>query len=399
MTAFGSRRNNIYYPASEILPDFSAINRSVAWMTDPTLPALLEKTYQVIITNHDSRPFFLVAYDALSEIVGYNKRLNVAYQLKDRLLEYLKSRYVEKEELEKQSREFESLIHYLQMLDQSGSNSDGVNKLYCENPNFPAQKIDAIIYYHSLQYSNYQDEFLRFSQAQFHFAHVEKDENANRLYLPLYVYLFKDTYVAYPAINFCLSLLEAEQYIHQILKGDKYSPSTVKSFPIELRNYCFDQYVEDKADETLKILSEDNDRQDPATKYDAKMKLLCVEETVFNESADGPDMNPEAVRMAQYLIDRLKDDLGIEDSLSAKSQPYCTYISPDAPKPREEIEADIVMASKRSAQRFVNRLLAMYRHGYLDFLGDTPKEVFDYLQNRYDLPYSAEHFVRYFKIE
>jgi hypothetical protein len=381
------------------MPDFSAINRSIAWMTDPTLPALLEKTYQVIITNRDARPFFLVAYDALSEITGYNKRLNVAYQLKDRLLNYLKSRYMEGEELDKQSDEFESLIHYLQMLDHSCSHCENIYKLYRDNPNVPTQKIDAIVYYHFLQYNDHKDEFLWLSQAKFHFAHIEKDESVNRLYLPLYVHLFKDKYVASPAINFCQSLLETQQYIQQILKGDKCEPVTVKSFPIELRNYCFDQYIENKADEALKILSEDNDRPDPATTYEAKMELLSVEESVFDDSADDPDTNPEAVHMAQYLMDRLKDDLGIVDTSSAKSQPYCTYISPNAPKPREEIEADIVMASKRSAQRFANRLLAMNRLGYLDFLGDTPKEVFDYLHQRYDLPYSAENFVRYFRSE
>ena len=129
------------------MPDFSAINRSISWMTDPMLPALLEKTYQTIITNHDERPFFVAAYDALSEIAGYNKRLNVAYQLKDRLLNYLKSRYVEGEDLNQQNNEFDALIHYLQVLDTACSDSKEINKLYKENADKPIRRLAILMIY------------------------------------------------------------------------------------------------------------------------------------------------------------------------------------------------------------------------------------------------------------
>ena len=74
------------------MPDFSAINRSLAWATDSTLPKMLDDVFRTVISHlDDDTPLVVVAYEALNNITGYNKRLNVAYRLQDKLMEYLKS--------------------------------------------------------------------------------------------------------------------------------------------------------------------------------------------------------------------------------------------------------------------------------------------------------------------
>ena len=382
------------------LPNFSAINKSVAWATDPTLPKLLEETYLSIIRSKDERPYVEIAYHALSEIVGYNKRLNVAYNLKDRLLSYFQSRYVEGEDLKKIDDDFESLIHYLQVLDRAAGHSEAVNKLYKNNPKTPVQRLDAIVYFFVISKDVEADDFLWFSQALFHYVHIVNKPIETTL-LPIYAYSFKDKIIAYPAINFCLSLIEAMELINKMCYPKSCPAVTVKSFPGAKRNMCFDKYVDIQAQKELKILLEDNDKKEVSNLYDAKYELLDDERTVFDEYENDPDSHPEAVKMAKYLIERLEDDLGIDEKEEDNiiSQRYCTYIVPGALKSRDEIEADLREVSKRSAQRFARRLIVYEGNGYLDFYGDTPKEVYEYLKKRYRLTYSQDHFIRYFRPE
>ena len=388
-------RNTFYHPMP--MPDFSSAARNVAWVTDFSLPSLLEETYQAVISNNDDRPYVEVAYDALSDIVNYDKRHLIAYELKKRLIDYLKTRYVEEDKLKQISVDLDSLIHYLDFLHDLADFDKNIQKLFDDNPQVPQQRKDAIVYYFALCRKDGEDEFLYFSQAHFHFAHVVKKSIESTI-LPIYAYSFKDRFAAYPATVFCLSLLEAMHFINRVQKRESSTLPTVKDFPIKLRNDCFDKYVEHQTKEMLKILSQNNDQKEVPSYYDAKYEVYTTEKEVLADK-ESDDINPEAFKMAQYLLERIKDDLEIEDDLTAESQPYCTYIMPNAPKPREEIEADIKMASTRSAQRFANRLLALERLEYLNFLGDTPREIYDYLKARYNLPYSAENFIKFFKPE
>ncbi len=81
-----------------------------------------------------------------------------------------------------------------------------------------------------------------------------------------------------------------------------------------------------------------------------------------------------------------------------KRQPFCTYTVPNALKSREEVEIDLVRASKKSASTFARLLLSYMKYGYLDFRGEDPSEIFEYLQKRYDIThYQSGNFCRYFK--
>ncbi len=294
------------------MPDFSAINRSISWMTDPMLPALLEKTYQTIITNHDERPFFVAAYDALSEIAGYNKRLNVAYQLKDRLLNYLKSRYVEGEDLNQQNNEFDALIHYLQVLDTACSDSKEINKLYKENADKPIRRLDALVFYLTIKRPDHQDDFLWFSQLHYYYGRKAEQPIEPDLF-PLYTYTFKDRIIAYPAINFCISLLEGLTYINNLFSKDEETQLvSVKDFNVNLRNYCFDEYIDIKGEEERRLLLQNNARDEEPTHYDGEVELLR-KEVINYEEAEEQHMDTEVLHMAEFFIKRLRKSLGFEN--------------------------------------------------------------------------------------
>lgn len=294
------------------MPDFSAINRSLEWMTDSTLPALLEKTYQIIITNHDGRPFFVVAYDALSEIAGYNKRLNIAYQLKDRLLNYLRSRYVEGEDLNQQSNEFDALIHYLQVLDTACSDSKEINQLYKENANKPIQRLDALVFYHAIRRPYHQDYFLWFSQLHYFYGRKAEQPIEPDLF-PLYSYTFRNKIIASPAVNFCVSLLEGQTYINNLFsKDEKTRLVSVKDFNVNLRNFCFDEYINIKGEEERRLLLKNNARDNAPTRYDGELELLRKEVQSY-EVAEEQNMDTEVLLMAEFFIKRLRKSLGFDD--------------------------------------------------------------------------------------
>ena len=77
-------------------------------------------------------------------------------------------------------------------------------------------------------------------------------------------------------------------------------------------------------------------------------------------------------------------------------QKYCTYIVQNDFKSADDIEADLVRASKKEAKTFINLLLAYERQGYLDFRGEDAGDIYEYLKERYNLSYSRGQFVRNF---
>lgn len=76
---------------------------------------------------------------------------------------------------------------------------------------------------------------------------------------------------------------------------------------------------------------------------------------------------------------------------------FCTYIVPNAPKSREEIEDDLVRGATKSAKVFANLLMRYEKLGYLDFRGEPTSDIYEYLQKRYNLNYDLDNFRHVFK--
>ena len=106
--------------------------------------------------------------------------------------------------------------------------------------------------------------------------------------------------------------------------------------------------------------------------------------------------------LINYVAQRLKEVKNNEEKESQELKPakrrqkYCTYIVPNMGKTRDEIEEDLQSTSQKSAQRFARLLLNYERYLFLDFRGDTPAEIYEYMKGRYNLKYSAGNFTRYF---
>ncbi|MBR4562896.1 MAG: hypothetical protein IKO26_00380 [Paludibacteraceae bacterium] len=261
-----------YHPSYDPLAGFDALNRSFAWAFDAEFQKMANATFETIISNKNDDPLLMAANDALPS-VKTRKRLEVAQWLESKLLDYWTTHHVEDKEIKLLEQDFHSLYHYLLTVQDCISADENIQSIIRENPDTPSQRIEAIVYYLLIKHPNHKDEFLWFSQAHYYYAHTVKDSTMDYINLPLHAFLFKNKYLAYPAIVFCQSLLEAMHFVKRVFDGNECPPITVKDFPIKLRNYCFDQYVEYRAKEQLKILFEDNtDKKRPMRE---KRKVCC----------------------------------------------------------------------------------------------------------------------------
>lgn len=199
--------------------------------------------------------------------------------------------------------------------------------------------------------------------------------------------------------------------IHEIKVG-------IQDLPTRFRNECFDIYIESHCKDIIYELESDNERLFPPTQKDAMQVLLQKEEKVVQDfivsrkiedvkRISGVSFDDENIKLANLFIDYLKNLIVHPKSKSTVEpptiigsvprMPYCTYIVPNAPKTRDEIEYDIERAAGKSAQTFANLLTRYKEKGYLDFRGESPHEVYEYMKERYLFDYTEGNFTRYFK--
>lgn len=101
-----------------------------------------------------------------------------------------------------------------------------------------------------------------------------------------------------------------------------------------------------------------------------------------------------AVGLDQQRVNKLKGNKAKTPIVIPPFTDFCTYIVPHAAKSREEIEADLVRESQKPAAKF-REFLHNYRvKGYLDFRHETPSQIYDTLNDRYNLPYDKGNFTR-----
>ena len=393
------RYHDPYYdPTIGALSTISHQSMAFVRKFDAKYQAQLNEVYAQIIgyIGDDEQCMHNLLY-RLSYIPDIQTREGIAEDLEEKIREVLTQKRKSEEEISQTIKKLDALKHYISQIDDFLRN-DTVKEIYQKNNTKDNSfQLDARVYYVLLETKKSYEEFLWFSQTLYHYAHEQDDVTIEAENLPIYTKLFKDKIVA-PIPFFCLSLLEAARFRERVLHNID-EPVSVKNFPLELRNFCFDKYIQYETERRLAELKKEYDRPLEATWYEAQMELLTDEQVVINQAKNDHEMSADVVRMSELFIAYLKNEMEIDDVPSAKQQQYCTYIVPDALKTRDEIEADIIRASKRSAQRFTHFLNVYEQKGYLDFRGDLPREIFEYLLERYDLAYSADNFIRFFRSE
>ena len=81
---------------------------------------------------------------------------------------------------------------------------------------------------------------------------------------------------------------------------------------MNLRNYCFDEYIDIKGEEERRLLLQNNARDEEPTHYDGEVELLR-KEVINYEEAEEQHMDTEVLHMAEFFIKRLRKSLGFEN--------------------------------------------------------------------------------------
>lgn len=363
-------------------------------------------------------PFIVFLAGLLSAIQVRDWRIDALNIIIENINTYLEDICDDKKTIDKYAKECCSLRHYFHLVNYIIPYYDEAGIIYKENIDKEQFEVEALIYFKFIDKIDKIDEYLAYSQ-----AHYSLITNKSRYpfvpqHAPIIASLFIEQIIPQDIIGFCQSLYMAEFTRQRYLNGWKPSPiTTIDTFPLDLRNNCFDTYIRLRTNSVMKELMHDNNRLYRPTHLECMSILLEEDLQAYNrlkgiEQFKGSHAysemwkpgTPDILRMAELFLTYLQDRISqhhISQSADTTNNnlvfPYCTYIVTDADKTRDEIEADIVRASKKSAQTFANLLTNYKSKGFLDFRGETPKEIYEYLKERYNLTYSAANFTRYFK--
>ena len=176
---------------------------------------LLSDTINKIRLDSSEIPLVLKIQKHLADIPNVNTRLNVAYEMEDKLLNG------ERDDV------FRSLIHYIRILENIVSCNGNQEQYESHAKDHNVLSWDSKIYYGYIGFAQGDDcykEFLKFSQWLYFYSHNKNDYKLSPEQLPVYVELFRDKIVAKPITEFCKSLLTAEKIRKQLLyKKDKHT--------------------------------------------------------------------------------------------------------------------------------------------------------------------------------
>lgn len=360
----------------------------------------------------------------LTDIRVRDYRVDALHTIIDNLPDYLQEIPNSARVINRYKNDCNSLIHYFRTINFIIPYYDEAGMYYSEHRDDDQFAVEAYIYYQFIERLEDISEYVAFTQ-----AHYEAIKDKTHLFIPQLVAAKSQTCLgvltAQDIIEFCRSLYMAETTRQKYLHGwDNESPlPTIHTFPLKLRNRCFDFYINHCYNEIFSTLSASNKRLHLPDEKECLEELLKNETQAYNrlkgmENFRGsiafaqtwkqgtPDILAMADLFLQYLQERINNLSESHHSQSTSAvqsltithkQPYCTYSVPDAAKTRDEIEADLVRASQKSAKVFCALLIRYEDLHYLDFRGETVSDIYEYLKERYSLTYEEANFLKAFK--
>ena len=296
--------------------NLSPLENSLLWAQKMGQAPDINKTVQDVIAAGINEPYVVAAQRILAKIPNIETRISLAQEVQRRIPPYIRSRFDDEELALQADDELRSYIRYLEVI-KDMLKIDSLNQKYQESIQKLENSIplDTTIYLGTMDFhiKTAHNRFLAFSQAIYHYVEVKKDEDQNLTTIPIYTSLFENKITASSIIPFCQSLLDAESSrVHFIKKQDDCF-ITLSDFPRARRNACFDAYIAYRANEERKLLSQDNEREDDPTLYEAKIELLKKEVQNYKSAEQDPETDKETLRMAEYFINHLRRDLGFAE--------------------------------------------------------------------------------------
>lgn len=213
-------------------------------------------------------------------------------------------------------------------------------------------------------------------------------------------------------LEFCQSLNYAEgdrQWIQRGKDEGFIEIPTLDIHGVSYRNKCYEIFINHRVQLLQKAYLKDHRKDKAIANYHAEiLKDLRLEyhyrfkkgKFQLDDQTSDQSLKARMEDMIAYLEEICQSE-SVEEKRTPKKhkQKYCTYIVPGSGKTRDEIEADLERASQKSAKIFAKLLTSYRNNNYLDFRGETPADIFEYMKDRYGLTYSLGNFTRYFKLQ
>lgn len=295
---------------TQLQESIDAVGKAMGqYETDKHQP-LIEEVCNNIKSDNSDLPFILKAQKYLSVIRNLYDRKKVAYRIEEKLPAFLRELDCIEDFIPLRCKEFRSLIHYFIVL-ESGLVADEDKQKYEKFDKAHVLEVDTALYHLIIGWESQQKEFLTYSQA-FLDKSYNPDYHVDPVTLPVYANMYDGQIIAMSVTEFCSSLLNTLYLRRTVIdRKNDIPPMTTKHFPLEARNYCFDEYIKSRAASILFSLKQNNDRQNLPTLREAKIELLKKEVQNYNKGKEeGLDEN--VMRMAEYFIGHLREDLGFD---------------------------------------------------------------------------------------
>lgn len=230
-----------------------------------------------------SVPFILWMLDNLTWINARDYRIKALDFIIPRLPDYLQEKHLEKKQLEYYQEELRCLLHYFQQINFILPCFEEAGAYYNAHREDDLLKVELYLYFQYIDRLNDGAEYFAFAEAHSIAINRKLGERFSPFLPAVRARYYLGKLCSDNIVDFVRDLMIAETTRNKFLNEWKKTPIvTPKSFPIKLRNRCFDMYISYRLPVIMQELEEDNDRLYPATELDALYELLEDDQQAFD---------------------------------------------------------------------------------------------------------------------
>lgn len=299
--------------------------------------------------------------ESLTDIKIRDYRVDALHTILENLPAYLQELEAPDDVQNRYKQDCMNLLHYFRQINYIVPYFDEAGRYWNEHRDDDQLDVETYLYFRFLDQIDDLKEYLAFSQAHYVAIHAKTHS-----FIPNIVAAQSEPYwdklVTEDIIGFCSSLYMAETTRQKFLHGWKnpYPALTIDSFPLRLRNRCFDYYIQYRKKEVMDELLSSNRRLHEPNELECLQTLMDEEQQSYNRlkgmeqfrgseafarvwKAGTPDILAMADFFLQYLAEKLPlashtdlgvmDEMGIiqvpelskEDVESYYSKPFCNF--------------------------------------------------------------------------
>ena len=283
--------------------------------------------------------------ESLTDIKIRDYRVDALHTILENLPAYLQELEAPDDVQNRYKQDCMNLLHYFRQINYIVPYFDEAGRYWNEHRDDDQLDVETYLYFRFLDQIDDLKEYLAFSQAHYVAIHAKTHS-----FIPNIVAAQSEPYwdklVTEDIIGFCSSLYMAETTRQKFLHGWKnpYPALTIDSFPLRLRNRCFDYYIQYRKKEVMDELLSSNRRLHEPNELECLQTLMDEEQQSYNrlkgmEQFRGSEAfarvwkagTPDILAMADFFLQYLEEkitSLNNTDTIPTLSSTQRSYDSP-----------------------------------------------------------------------